>query len=598
MAKKNAELESRLEAMLSWNNQKNWRKLRAEANVFIKKYDDRSEGYFYRATALRHLEQYRDAINDFDRAIELDPKNPKAYHHRGFTKYNLGKYEEAINDFDKALDIDKAFSKFIHHDRGLANEALHRYEDAIEDFDEALTGNSKKGWDKFFEGKNYLGFRRYLEAIEYFNQAIETNPGYTSAYFFRGEAKHALELYEEAIEDYDQVIKLYKYYAKAYQFRGDTKSKLGLYHEAIKDYDQAVELGLNDPRVQNNRAVAVAEVFAEQTRQELTQTYENRLAEFIDPQKIIGFHDKRITQSSLRLYGIDIYREPKQGEGIKEDRGITAGQIIKYGFWFLRYRLNYPTLYLFILWAITLIIFYCLDFLNNCNAQYPYFCSALLFFLPSLILSVPLIIWILKNYTEQGKTKDDNDSTPEAPFLGRINRGYMGHAERASSRYRYAILMVWIGVSVLFYRYYFNSSKELVEELSLQDVLLFATTLAITTSPFRFHINFIARRADEELIRLDSYIRERNMMLFWNAQRQDKNEANKAHLTAKMFDHLDKNSAAEISLQMMKSRKFNWRLNQNKKECDKADDNNKRDQTADIADLLRAIKNLTPPKAE
>ena len=529
MAKKNAELERRLEAMLSWNKQKNWRKLGAEASVFIKKYDDRSDGYFYRATALRHLEQYENAINDFDRAIELDPKNPKAYHHRGITKYKLGKYEEAINDFDKT---------------------------------------------------------------------IELNPKSTRAYNNRAIAKGELGKHEEAIKDYDKAIELDPDYSYAYNNRGSAKDELGEYKEAIIDYNEAIESDPNNPSYFHNRAITVGKLRAEIATTELTQTYNDRLAEFVDPNKIIAFHEKRITQSSLRLYGIDIYREQNEGEGIKEDFGITAGQIIKYGFWFLRYRLNYPTLYLFILWAITLIIFYCLDFLNNCNAQYPYFCSALLFFLPSLILSVPLIIWILKNYTEQGKTKDDNDSTPEAPFLGRINRGYMGHAERASSRYRYAILMVWIGVSVLFYRYYFNSSKELVEELSLQDVLLFATTLAITTSPFRFHINFIARRADEELIRLDSYIRERNMMLFWNAQRQDKNEANKAHLTAKMFDHIDKNSAAEISLQMMKSRKFNWRLNQNKKECDKADDNNKRDQTADLADLLRAIKNLTPPKAE
>uniref|UniRef100_UPI00258A1BFB tetratricopeptide repeat protein n=1 Tax=uncultured Brachyspira sp. TaxID=221953 RepID=UPI00258A1BFB len=49
---------------------------------------------------------YEEAIEDFDKAIKLNPDNTDAYNNRGFTKENLGLYEEAFKDYKKALELD------------------------------------------------------------------------------------------------------------------------------------------------------------------------------------------------------------------------------------------------------------------------------------------------------------------------------------------------------------------------------------------------------------------------------------------------------------------------------------------------------------
>jgi len=47
---------------------------------------------------------YRDAIKDYNKAIELDPKYAEAYYNRGVVKAKLRDRWEAIQDYNKAID--------------------------------------------------------------------------------------------------------------------------------------------------------------------------------------------------------------------------------------------------------------------------------------------------------------------------------------------------------------------------------------------------------------------------------------------------------------------------------------------------------------
>ena len=47
-----------------------------------------------------------DEINLYNKAIEFDPKNTEAYLNRGIAKFNLKKYEESRKDFDMVIALD------------------------------------------------------------------------------------------------------------------------------------------------------------------------------------------------------------------------------------------------------------------------------------------------------------------------------------------------------------------------------------------------------------------------------------------------------------------------------------------------------------
>ena len=61
---------------------------------------------------------YRGAIADYDRAIELRPDYAEAYYLRGSAKMGLGDYRGAIADYDRAIELDPKDAG-AYYDRGM-----------------------------------------------------------------------------------------------------------------------------------------------------------------------------------------------------------------------------------------------------------------------------------------------------------------------------------------------------------------------------------------------------------------------------------------------------------------------------------------------
>ena len=67
--------------------------------------------YKNRGIAKKKLQDYRGAIADYTKAIELNPYLAEAYNNRGFAKLKLGQKDSACLDFSKAgeLGLAKAY---------------------------------------------------------------------------------------------------------------------------------------------------------------------------------------------------------------------------------------------------------------------------------------------------------------------------------------------------------------------------------------------------------------------------------------------------------------------------------------------------------
>jgi adenylate cyclase len=107
-------------------------KIAAERAV---KLDSRlSEGYLATGRIKQKIEQdWTGAAADFDRAYELDPENGAVIHRKASLLRTLGKYDEAINLFLKLTELDpvntKAFSSL-----GITYTNARRYEEAKRTF--------------------------------------------------------------------------------------------------------------------------------------------------------------------------------------------------------------------------------------------------------------------------------------------------------------------------------------------------------------------------------------------------------------------------------------------------------------------------------
>ena len=75
---------------------------------------------------------YDSAIADYTKAIEIDPKDAKAYYNRGLIFNNIGEYYQAIADFTKAIEINPKYAD-AYNSRGAAYAVKGEYERAWED---------------------------------------------------------------------------------------------------------------------------------------------------------------------------------------------------------------------------------------------------------------------------------------------------------------------------------------------------------------------------------------------------------------------------------------------------------------------------------
>ncbi len=74
-------------------------------------YNDRGFAFYEKG-------QYDQAIADYDKAIEINPKLAMAYNNRGLVFDGTGQFDRAIADYNKAIEINPEFS-IAYNNRGL-----------------------------------------------------------------------------------------------------------------------------------------------------------------------------------------------------------------------------------------------------------------------------------------------------------------------------------------------------------------------------------------------------------------------------------------------------------------------------------------------
>ena len=112
--------------------------------------------------------RYKQAIEHYTKAIQLDPQMARAYYNRGNAESNLANYEEALKDYSKAIQLDPYYSESFFN-RANANADLCRFQAAIDDYDEATRLGSKNAL--FNKGNILIVTGCFDEALQCYKEA-------------------------------------------------------------------------------------------------------------------------------------------------------------------------------------------------------------------------------------------------------------------------------------------------------------------------------------------------------------------------------------------------------------------------------------------
>jgi len=199
---------------------------------------------YNRGETLSELMRYKDALDAYNRAVELRPDYVEAWKGQGNTLLELKRYEDALNAYDKAIQIQPNYLE-AWMGRGNALDRLQRYEDAINSFDGALKiqPNHLEAWNE--RGNVQIKLQQYSEAIASFDKAVKIQPNYSPAWYKRGLALHNLRRYEEAVQSYDKAVEFKPDFSPSWYSRGNALINLQKYKEAVESYDKAVQFQPN-----------------------------------------------------------------------------------------------------------------------------------------------------------------------------------------------------------------------------------------------------------------------------------------------------------------------------------------------------------------
>ena len=214
-----------------------------------------ASAYNNRGIAKAQSDDFHNAIADFNQAIEINPKDEGAYHNRGIAKDQSGDFHNAIADFNQAIKINPKYAN-AYHSRGIAKAQSGDLHDAIADFNQAIKINPKYEDAYYNRGNSKDNLGEYRDAIADFNEAIKINPKNAFAYNNRGKSKDNLGEYRDAITDYNEAIKINPKYTFAYNNRGIAKDNLGEHRDAIADYNEIIKINPKDASAYYNRGIA------------------------------------------------------------------------------------------------------------------------------------------------------------------------------------------------------------------------------------------------------------------------------------------------------------------------------------------------------
>lgn len=197
-----------------------------------------SNEYLNRAQILMQRGLRKEALLDYDRAVELDPGDVWGWANRAVVRVQTGDLEGAKTDLDKAESLDPGFfQNFIG--RGMLADRENRPQDAIAAYTKALQREPKNRPALEHRAAAYTKLKDDKHALADLTAIVAANPDEPSDYMRRGEAFLATHQYDEAIKDFDHAILLDPKSGRALAGRGSGYASKGNLEEAAKDIDSA-----------------------------------------------------------------------------------------------------------------------------------------------------------------------------------------------------------------------------------------------------------------------------------------------------------------------------------------------------------------------
>ncbi|PIS46462.1 MAG: hypothetical protein COT17_08510, partial [Elusimicrobia bacterium CG08_land_8_20_14_0_20_51_18] len=205
---------------------------------------EQSYSNLHKGMAFMQNGQYSRASLEFSKALD---KNPSSMAHamHGASLYWMGDVPASLEQYAKALELDPENS-MAWQLKGISEAKSGDPEKALEDFEKALKLDPSRPDVNMNMGSIYFSKGHMASAIAHIKNAVKLDGRNPLYHYQLGLVYFYLERYDEAEESFKKAVAFYPAYEEALLWLGITAERKGELKQAVRVYKKAVDLKPHD----------------------------------------------------------------------------------------------------------------------------------------------------------------------------------------------------------------------------------------------------------------------------------------------------------------------------------------------------------------
>ena len=215
----------------------------------LKYYQQTTLPFGNRANYYRDKKMYKEAIADYNATIKLQDNQPQAYNSRARLYFDAAKGRDslllALNDYNKAIEYDPKDGEF-RVNRGATYARLGDIDKAIEDFNEGLKLKPDHAVGYMNRSIMYQSQNKLDLALADIESYLKLQPYNPDLWYEKGRVLRLLNRPQDAIPAYNEALKYKSSNSLLFLYeRSRTYFSLNMVNEAKTDLQQVINAGYN-----------------------------------------------------------------------------------------------------------------------------------------------------------------------------------------------------------------------------------------------------------------------------------------------------------------------------------------------------------------
>jgi tetratricopeptide (TPR) repeat protein len=156
-------------------------------------------------------QQYKEAIEIYSQGIKIQPDWGALYRDRGYAyayAENLD-YKNAIKDYDRVVEMGVANS-LVYGQRGYNRSKMNDYGGALKDYNLAIKLEGNNPWLYKLRAVAHYNLGNKRESLNDYSKSIELDSDDPDTYYWRGDLRSSFNDTKGAISDFEKALLLYQ----------------------------------------------------------------------------------------------------------------------------------------------------------------------------------------------------------------------------------------------------------------------------------------------------------------------------------------------------------------------------------------------------